>query len=560
MSKYSIGLDFGTNSCRSVIIDISDGRELGTTVFDYPSGELGILTDPSDPNVARQNPQDYIDGLKFVITGSLEEARVNDPEFDVNDVIGIGVDTTGSTPVPVDETGTPLALSDKFKNNLNAMVWLWKDHTAHAEAAEITSKAEQLRPQYLAKCGGTYSSEWWWSKILHLKRCAPEVFEAAHSFIEHCDYIPALLAGNTDPSSVKRSVCAAGHKAMYSNEWGGLPDKEFLNELDPALSDLRDRLFSEAFSSEKSVGNLSKEWAQRTGLVEGTPIAVGAFDCHMGAVACGVKEGVLTKILGTSTCDIAVMPNTKVLEDVPGVCGIVDGSVLPDHYGIEAGQSAVGDIFLWLVNNLVPDSYGASTDDKFVKMEEMMSESSPGSSGLLALDWNNGNRTILVDVRLSGLLVGQTLQTKAHEIYRAYIEATAFGALTIINRMEEYGVPINEVVTTGGLAVKNDTLMQIYADVLDRPLKVAISDQTCAVGAALFGASCSGDYQISELQENCFKVREEIYNPNPDHVAVYKDLYSLYLELHDSFGTGEWQGNLSGIMKKLIGIREAQRS
>ena len=560
MSKYSIGLDFGTNSCRSVIIDISDGRELGTTVFDYPSGELGILTDPSDPNVARQNPQDYIDGLKFVITGSLKEARVNDPEFDANEVIGIGVDTTGSTPVPVDESGTPLALSDKFKNNLNAMVWLWKDHTAHAEAAEITSKAEELRPQYLAKCGGTYSSEWWWSKILHLKRCAPEVFDAAHSFIEHCDYIPALLAGNTDPSSIKRSVCAAGHKAMYSQEWGGLPDKEFLNELDPALSDLRDRLFSEAFSSEKSAGNLCKEWAQRTGLVEGTPIAVGAFDCHMGAVACGVKEGVLTKILGTSTCDIAVMPNTKALDDVPGVCGIVDGSVLPGHYGIEAGQSAVGDIFLWLVNNLVPDSYGTSTDDKFVKMEEMMSESSPGSSGLLALDWNNGNRTILVDVRLSGLLVGQTLQTKAHEIYRAYIEATAFGALTIINRIEEYGVPINEVVTTGGLAVKNDTLMQIYADVLDRPLKVAISDQTCAVGAALFGASCSGDYQISELQENCSKVREEIYNPNPDHVAVYKDLYSLYLELHDSFGTGEWQGNLSGVMKKLIGIREAQRS
>ena len=280
----------------------------------------------------------------------------------------------------------------------------------------------------------------------------------------------------------------------------------------------------------------------------------------MGAVACGVKEGVLTKILGTSTCDIAVMPNTKTLDDVPGVCGIVDGSVLPGHYGIEAGQSAVGDIFLWLVNNLVPDSYGASTDDKFVKMEEMMSESSPGSSGLLALDWNNGNRTILVDVRLSGLLVGQTLQTKAHEIYRAYIEATAFGALTIINRIEEYGVPINEVVTTGGLAVKNDTLMQIYADVLNRPLKVAISDQTCAVGAAMFGASCSGDYQISELQNNCSKVREEIYNPNSDHVAVYKDLYSLYLELHDSFGTGEWQGNLSGVMKKLIGIREAQRS
>jgi len=560
MPKYSIGLDFGTNSCRSVIIDISDGTELGTTVFDYPSGDLGILTDPSDPNVARQNPQDYIDGLEFVITGSLQEAKSNCADFDPIDVMGIGVDTTGSTPIPVDKNGTPLALSDEFKNKLNAMVWLWKDHTAHAEAAEITSKAKELRPQYLAKCGGTYSSEWWWSKILHLKRCDPEVYETAYSFVEHCDYIPALLAGNTDPLTMKRSVCAAGHKAMYSKEWGGLPDKEFLNQLDPALSDLRDRLFSEASSAEQLAGTLCESWANKTGLSEGTPIAVGAFDCHMGAVACGVKEGVLTKILGTSTCDIAVMPNSKSLDDIPGVCGIVDGSVLPGHYGIEAGQSAVGDIFLWLVNNLVPDTYGESSDKKFVKMEKMMAESGPGSSGLLALDWNNGNRTVLVDVRLSGLLLGQTLQTKAHEIYRAYIEATAFGALTIINRIEEFGVPINEVVTTGGLAVKNETLMQIYADVLNRPLKVAISDQTCAVGAALFGASCSGEHEIAQLQENCAKMREKIYSPNAENADVYKELYTLYSILHDSFGTEQWQGNLSDVMKKLISIREEQRS
>ena len=353
MPKYSIGLDYGTNSCRSVIIDIDDGKELGTTVYDYPTGDLGILTDPSDPNVARQNPQDYIDGLEFVINGSLVEAKTNNPKFDSANVIGIGVDTTGSTPIPVDESGTPLALCSDFKDNLNAMVWLWKDHTAHAEAAEITSKAKELRPQYLAKCGGTYSSEWWWSKILHLKRIAPEVFEAAHSFVEHCDYVPSLLVGNTNPLTMKRSVCAAGHKAMYSEEWGGLPDKEFLEQLDPALSELRDRLFTEAVSSDNLAGNLCSEWAERTGLNEGVPVAVGAFDCHMGAVACGVKEGVLTKILGTSTCDIAVMPNSKVLDDIPGVCGIVDGSVLPNHYGIEAGQSAVGDIFLWLVNNLV---------------------------------------------------------------------------------------------------------------------------------------------------------------------------------------------------------------
>ena len=559
MSKYSIGLDFGTNSCRSVIIDIINGNELGSTVFEYPSGELGILTDPSDPNVARQNPQDYIDGLEFIIRGSLIEAKNNEPDFESSDVIGIGVDTTGSTPIPVDKNGSPLALSSKFKNDLNAMVWLWKDHTAHLEANEITSKAREMRPNFLEKCGGTYSSEWWWSKILHLKRCAPEVFEAAYSYVEHCDYIPALLAGNTNPLKIKRSVCAAGHKAMYSEEWGGLPDKEFLEQLDPSLSELRDRLFTEAFSSDNLAGNLCSEWAKRTGLIEGTPIAIGAFDCHMGAVACGVKEGVLSKILGTSTCDIAVMPNGKELDDIPGVCGIVDGSVLPGHYGIEAGQSAVGDIFLWLVNNLVPDSYGADSDEKFNKMEELMSGLAPGSSGLLALDWNNGNRTVLVDVRLSGLLLGQTLQTKVHEIYRAYIEATAFGALTIINRIEEYGVPINEVVTTGGLAVKNHTLMQIYADILNRPLRVALSDQTCAVGAAVFGASCSGDYSVSQLQENCSKLREKVYMPNDDNVAVYKVLYTLYKELHDSFGTQQWQGNLSSIMKELIDIREAQR-
>ena len=559
MSKYSIGLDFGTNSCRSVIIDIINGNELGSTVFEYPSGELGILTDPSDPNVARQNPQDYIDGLEFIIRGSLIEAKNNEPDFESSDVIGIGVDTTGSTPIPVDKNGSPLALSSKFKNDLNAMVWLWKDHTAHLEAKEITSKAREMRPKFLEKCGGTYSSEWWWSKILHLKRCAPDVFEAAYSYVEHCDYIPALLAGNTNPLKIKRSVCAAGHKAMYSEEWGGLPDKEFLEQLDPSLSELRDRLFTQAFSSHNLAGNLCSEWAKRTGLIEGTPIAVGAFDCHMGAVACGVKEGVLTKILGTSTCDIAVMPNGKELDDIPGVCGIVDGSVLPGHYGIEAGQSAVGDIFLWLVNNLVPDCYGDDPDEKFNKMEELMSGLAPGSSGLLALDWNNGNRTVLVDVRLSGLLLGQTLQTKVHEIYRAYIEATAFGALTIINRIEEYGVPINEVVTTGGLAVKNHTLMQIYADILNRPLRVALSDQTCAVGAAVFGASCSGDYSVSQLQENCSKLREKVYMPNDDNVAVYKVLYTLYKELHDSFGTQQWQGNLSSIMKELIDIREAQR-
>ena len=559
MANYAVGLDFGTNSCRSVIINVDNGNELATSVFNYPSGELGIITDKSDPNVARQNPHDYIIGLEYIIKESLREAGNAFSEFDSSQVIGIGVDTTGSTPIPVDEKCIPLSFSDKFKDNINALVWLWKDHTSYEEAEEITRLANEKRPQYLQRCGGTYSSEWWWSKILHLKKIAPEVYDAAYSFIEHCDYIPALLSGISDPLAIKRSVCAAGHKAMFSKSWGGLPDKEFLGLLDPELPDLRDRLYETAHPSDHVAGYLSSEWSDSTGLPKGIPIAVGAFDCHMGAVACGVKEGVFTKILGTSTCDITVVPESENLDHIPGVCGVVNGSVLPDHYGIEAGQSAVGDIFLWLVNNLVPDSYGSSADEKFETMEKMMANDSPGSSGLLALDWNNGNRTILVDVRLSGLLLGQTLHTKAHEIYRAYIEATAFGALTIINRIEECGVKINEVVTTGGLAVKNEALMQIYADILQRPLKVAMSDQTCAVGAALFGASVNEGYNIFDLRDKCSKFRDAIYLPNDDAVEVYKKLFSLYKDLHDAFGTSEWNGNLSRVMKELIDIREDQR-
>lgn len=556
---YSLGLDYGTNSCRSLIVNLENGDELGSCVFPYPSGELGILTDPKDPNVARQNPQDYLDGMEAIILGSISEAKANVPGFDPHQIVGIGIDTTGSTPIPVDASGTPLALKPEFKDNLAAYVWLWKDHTSHAEAAEITEKARELRPQYLAKCGGTYSSEWWWAKILHIQRTAPDVFAAAHSFVEHCDYLPAVLAGDTNPATLKRGVCAAGHKAMYNDTWGGLPDKEFLTALDPDLADLRDRLFEKAVPSDQKAGLLCDEWAAKTGLKPGIAIAVGAFDCHMGAVACGVKEGTFTKILGTSTCDITVCPNDKPLADIPGVCGIVDGSVLPGHYGIEAGQSAVGDIFLWFVHQLVPESYGTTPEEKFISMENALTGMKPGATGLLALDWNNGNRTILTDVRLSGLLLGQTLHTKAHEIYRAYIEATAFGALTIIQRIEEYGVPVNEIVNTGGLAVKNATLMQIYADILGKPLKVATSDQTCALGAALFGAAASGFMELATAQANCAKVRETVYTPIPENQAVYAELYTIYRTLHDAFGTPEWSGQLATVMKDLIAIRERQR-
>jgi L-ribulokinase len=558
MKRYALGIDYGTNSCRSLLIDLDNGAEVGSAVFPYPSGEMGILLDPKDPHVARQNPQDYLDGLESVTRSALQQAAATIPGFDAAQVVGIGIDTTGSTPIPVNHEGTPLGLLPEFKNNLNAMVWLWKDHTGHAEAAEITQLGTAMRPNIMAKCGGIYSSEWFWSKILRLRRIDETVFKAAFSFVEHCDWIPAVLTGNTNPLTLKRSICAAGHKAMFSSEWGGLPDKEFLGSLDPSLAELRDRLYSEAHTADTRAGGLCEEWAARLGLKEGTAVSVGAFDAHMGAVGAGIKEGTLVKILGTSTCDLMIAPADRPLADIPGVCGIVNGSVLPGFHGIEAGQSAVGDLFLWLVNHLVPESYGATPGEKFVNMEKAMTGQKPGATGLLALDWNNGNRTILVDVRLTGLLLGQTLHTEAHEIYRAYIEATAFGALTIIRRVEEYGVKIDEIINTGGLSIKNATLMQIYADIIGKPMKVSQSEQTCALGAAIFGAAAAGADDLGKLQARVTATREKVYHPIPENVAVYRELYTLYRNLHDAFGTASWSGRLNHVMKQLLDIRTKQ--
>ena len=563
MKKYSIGLDFGTNSCRSLIVDLSDGTELASNVFSYPSGSDGILIDPKEPNLARQNPQDYIEGIKETITKAIKIAKKEFTEFKRENIIGIGVDTTGSSPMPVTSDCASLSSLPEFKNDLNAMVWLWKDHTGHAEAAKITELAGKIRPQYLKKIGGIYSSEWFWSKILHCYNTDPDVFKATESFVEICDWIPAVLTGKTEPDKIKRSICAAGHKAMYNEDWGGLPDKEFLTSLSPALAELRDKLYEKTFTSDRLAGVLSNEWADVLGLVPGIAIAVGAFDAHMGAVGAGINPGTLVKILGTSTCDIMTSPNNKNLSDIPGVCGIVDGSVIPEYFGIEAGQSAVGDIFLWFVKNLVPEEYGKTVDEKFKNLSNEAEKQKPGEHGLLALDWNNGNRTILVDVRLSGLLLGQTLHTKPHEIYRALIEATAFGALTIINRIEEYGVPVKEIVNCGGLAVKNPFLMQIYADITGRPMKVSRSEQTPALGAAIFGAiaagkEVSGFSDIQEAQKAITGIKKT-YEPDTSNHSVYKKLYALYKQLHDAFGTEKWSGKMHNVMKDLLIIRDEQR-
>ncbi len=362
---------------------------------------------------------------------------------------------------------------------------------------------------------------------------------------------------------MKRSVCAAGHKAIFNEQWNGLPDVEFLETLSPGLGALRSRLYDQTQTSEQLAGKLSKEWAKKLGLSNNVAIAIGAFDAHMGAVGAGISVGTLVKIIGTSTCDIMIHPSTEKLNDIPGVCGIVNGSVESGYFGIEAGQSAVGDILLWFVNNLVPVSYGKTQDEKFKKLEKAAMKLSPGESGLLALDWNNGNRTILVDVRLTGLLLGQTLHTTPEEIYRALMEATAFGALAIIDRIEEYGVTVKDVVNCGGLAAKSPVLMQIYADVTGRPMKISRSSQTPALGAAMFSAVAAGKqlggYDSMDEAKKNMTGTEKVFQPITEHHAAYKKLNALYKQLHDGFGTESWNGGMHNVMKDLLEIRDQVR-
>jgi L-ribulokinase len=554
---YTLGLDYGTNSVRALIVDTADGREIATAVWNYEHGDAGVILS-RDPNLARQHPADYIMGAENSIRRALAAARKSVRGFKPEQIAGIGVDTTGSTPLPVDGGGQPLAFDRRFARNPAAMAWLWKDHTGVAEAAEITALAGKMRPQYLAKCGGTYSSEWFLSKILHCLRTSPDVFDAAASWVELADYIPAALTGTEAPGKLTAGICAAGHKAMYSESWGGYPDVEFLSRLSPKLAPLRGRLCARARDVSASVGGLVDRWSRLTGLREGIPVAVGAFDAHLGAIGAGIAPGTLVKIIGTSTCDIAVWPLTEKLADIPGLCGIVAGSVLPGCYGLEAGQSAVGDIFNWFVNYIKPGGPKAGSHETLSKDAARLRA---GESGLIALDWNNGNRTVLVDQRLTGLLLGQTLYTTPAEIYRSLIEATAFGALTIINRFEEFGVEIRQVVNCGGIAEKNPLVMQIYADVTGRPMKVSRSAQTCALGAAVAAAVVAGAHRdFASAIAAMTGLKPRVFKPNPAAHAVYRELFPLYSALHDALGKPGGQADLYPVMKSLIDIRSRARA
>lgn len=543
--QFALGVDYGTNSVRALIVDVENGREVATSVWEYKRGDQGVFTN-HDPHLARQHPQDYFDGFFAVVEEAL---KIADAElgFSRDQIVGIGVDTTGSTPMPVDGALTPLACKTEFEDNLNAMAWLWKDHTSHVEAAAITELSRARQEPYLSKCGGTYSSEWFWSKIWRCSMVDPFVFDSAESWVEAQDLIPGWLCGVRSPQELRRGVCAAGHKAMYSQEWGGLPSEEFLTSLDPRLGRLRSRLYEIAVPSDQIAGHLTEEKSRQLGLPTGIPVAVGAFDAHLGAVGSGVQPGSMVKIMGTSCCDILV--GDRDTPDIPGVCGIVPGSVIPGMLGIEAGTSAFGDLYAWWADRIVGRS-----------QQELMSEASllkPGATGLLALDWNNGNRTVLVDPRLSGLLVGQTLQTSAAEVYRAMIEATAFGSRKVIERIREYGVPVNEIIACGGVADKNPLVLQIHADVCGIPVRTSRSAQTCALGAAISGSVVGKSHpDFSSAIHSMTGTQVHVFHPHPNASSIYDQVFKLYEQLHDDFGLIDSRICNYNVMKELLRIRE----
>lgn len=542
--SYTIGVDFGTDSVRALVVDTRTGEEMGTHVFEYPRWKEGLYCDPSS-NLFRQHPLDYLEGLEVSVVGALEECGADVAQK----VVGISVDTTGSTPVAVDRQGTPLSLLPGFEENPNAMFVLWKDHTALKEAAEINAVSRSWGGEDYTKFeGGIYSSEWFWAKVLHVLREDSAVKGQAWSWVEHCDWIPALLVGDTDPLKLKRSRCAAGHKAMWHESFGGLPEEEFLVKLDPLLAGLKERLFKDTCSCEVKVGTLSEEWAAKLGLPPTVAVGAGAFDAHLGALGAEIKPYYLSKVMGTSTCDMLIAPLEEVGEKlVEGICGQVDGSIVPGMVGLEAGQSAFGDIYAWFknllmwpVDNVISELEGLDQTVKLKirketanRMITQLSESAarvnPADSSLLALDWMNGRRTPDANQNLKGAIMGLTLGTDAPMIFRALVEATAFGAKSIVDRFVKEGVRIDGVIALGGVAKKSPLVMQIVADVLNMPIQVARSEQAVALGSAMAAAVVAGVYStIPEAQKAMGGGFETEYQPDPAMVQVYSGLYEQY--------------------------------
>jgi len=545
--KYVIGIDFGTDSVRSVIVDTTDGAEIASSVFEYPRWKEGRFCDPAG-NRFRQHPLDYIEGLEETVTKALAEV----PAEVTNNVVAITADTTGSTPVAVNREGVPLALIKGFEKNPNAMFILWKDHTAIREAGEINILAHTWRGiDYTKYEGGIYSSEWFWAKILHVLRIDKKIRKEAFSWVEHCDWIPALLTGNTNPLTLKRSRCAAGHKAMWHESYNGLPSDEFLSRLDPLVGDLRNRLYRKTYTVDQKAGVLCPEWAGKLGLSRKVKVGVGAFDAHLGAVGGGVEPGYLSKVMGTSTCDMMVVPpdqSGKIL--VPGICGQVEGSITPGMIGLEAGQSAFGDVYAWYKNlllwplkQLLPENNKLDTaimqklldtisDQILPVLSEQAAKIPLTDTDIIALDWLNGRRTPDANPNLKGAVTGLTLGSDAPRIFRALVEATAFGSRLITDRIQSEGVQIKGVIALGGVAKKSPFVMQTLADVLNKTIKVARSGQTVALGAAMAAAVVAAIYAtLPEAQKAMESGFEAEYFPDPGRAGKYDLLYKKYRKL-----------------------------
>ncbi|GAB1452767.1 ribulokinase [Draconibacterium sp.] len=541
--KYTIGLDYGTDSVRSLIVNVETGEEVASAVFNYPRWKKQMYCDAAK-NRFRQHPKDYLEGLEYTITEALKQAPAGVRE----NVVGISVDTTGSTPIAVDEKGTPLSLTPGFEENPNAMFVLWKDHTAVIEADEINQLAKEWKIDFTKFEGGIYSSEWFWAKLLHVIRNDAGVYRAAYSWVEHCDWIPAILTGNTNPKTLKRSRCAAGHKAMWHEAFNGLPAEDFLVKLDPMLAGLRDRLYKETHTCDVSAGKLTPEWAKKLGLSTDVHVGVGAFDAHLGAVGAEIEPYYLSKVMGTSTCDMLIAPMEEVGDKlVSGICGQVDGSIVPGMMGLEAGQSAFGDIYAWfkkvlewplqnilaetkLVDDATKQKLIDETSDKIIaKLSEEAAKISIAESGIVALDWMNGRRTPDANQALKGAIAGLSLGSDAPRIFRALVEATAFGSRAINDRFIAEGVRIDGVIALGGVAKKSPFVMQIVADVLDMPIKIARSEQACALGSAMAASVVAGIYpNIAEAQKKMGGGIETEYHPIPENVEKYKALYEQY--------------------------------
>lgn len=538
--NFVIGVDYGTDSVRSLLVNAANGKEIASAVFLYPRWKDGLYCNPAG-NRFRQHPLDYIEGLEYTIKACLQKAGPAAAQA----VRAISIDTTGSTPVAVDATGTPLGLLPEFEKNPNALFVLWKDHTAVKEAAEINTHAERFDVNYLQFVGGVYSSEWFWAKLLHILRVDEKVRKACHSWVEHCDWIPFLLTGGSDVKQMRRGVCSAGHKALWAKEYGGLPPEEFFASLDPLLKGFRTKLFTDTYTSDQPAGRLSKEWAERLGLSADTIVGVGAFDAHMGAVGGQIEAYHLSKVMGTSTCDMLVAPLKEVEGKlVRGICGQVPGSVIPGMMGMEAGQSAFGDAYAWFreliawplkqltSDTLTPAQLQTATDRIIPELSRQAAALPQDAHSELSLDWLNGRRTPDANQELKGAITGLSLGSDAPRIFRSIVEATCFGAKTIVDRFISEGIPVKGLIGLGGVAKKSPFIMQMMADIMDMPLRIHSSEQTCALGAAMFAATAANLYpKVEDAMNAIGQGFDATYTPDPSRTAVYAARYREYARL-----------------------------